>query len=262
MLTQNIELGCGLIGIGRPWPTQEVRVPTEQEAFDFLATAFAQSIQYFDTAPAYGLSEERLGTWLKTLTPAQRDSITVATKLGEHWSMADQGTYVDHTFDALQRSLNQSLQNLGRIDVLQLHKTNPEVLQSSELQKAWQYAESLGIHTLGASVSDETSAEMVVKDDLYSLIQLPFNQENPRFSAIIQAATAQGKTIVTNRPFNMGTVVNTESNDKSPAELREEAYAFILSQAFHGYILTGTKSPDHLRDNLASFQTAQAKGMR
>ncbi|MDZ4786286.1 MAG: aldo/keto reductase [bacterium] len=256
MQNNNIELACGLIGIGRVWGVKEAPVPSEQDALAFLDAALAQSIGYYDTAPSYGSSEVRLGKWLKTLTGEQRTGITIATKFGEHWSEGDQKPYVDHSFEALRMSLDQSLARLGNIDILQLHKTNPAVLKSDDLKRAWEYAKERGVETIGVSVSDLESGEMACEDDQYSLIQLPINQQNTTFAPIIQEATKRGKRIVTNRPFNMGETVNGNET-KSKAELEHEAFDFILRQFFNGFILTGTKSPAHLEENMTAFMAAK-----
>ncbi len=256
MQKNTVELGCGLIGIGRVWGVKESRVPSEQEALTFLNAALAQSIRFFDTAPSYGLSEERLGKWLKTLNKQQRQGIIVATKFGEHWSNERQQPFVSHEFDVLSASLNQSLLRLGKIDVLQLHKTNPTVLKNDGVKRALEYAKEKGIQQFGASVSDVESGEMVCEDDRFTLIQLPFNQENTIFTPIIREATRKGKLVVTNRPFNMGAMVNKEGN-KTKTLLEQEAFQFILTQFFNGFILTGTKSPDHLRENIEAFDKAK-----
>ncbi len=256
MLKNTIELGCGLIGIGRVWGFKESAVPTEDEAIAFLDSALAQSIKYFDTAPSYGLSEPRLGKWLYRLTAEQRNSITVATKFGEHWSDQDQRPFVDHSFSGLKGSLDQSLARLGKIDVLQLHKTTPAVLKSDDLKKAWDYARQQGIHTFGASISDIESGEIVVEDDTYQLIQVPFNQQNTTFEPIIKAAQQKGKLVVTNRPFIMGETINKDQT-KNREELEQEAFEFILRQYFTGFILTGTKSSEHLTENLTAFNEAK-----
>ncbi len=258
MQKNNIELACGLIGIGRTWGFKETAIPTEEEALRFLDSALAQSIGYYDTAPSYALSEERMGKWLKTLTSKQRAEITVATKFGEHWSTTEQKPYVDHHYEVLTASLDQSIQRLGQIDVLQLHKTNPEVLKSDDLKRAWDYARQKGINRFGASVSDLRSAEIAVEDDQYELIQLPFNQKNTTFTPIIEEATKRGKNIVTNRPFNMGEIVNSDGESRSRAKLEQDAFEFILRQFFNGFVLTGTKSPEHLRENIIAFNKAKS----
>src|SRR3974390_3351053 len=139
-----VELGVGLIRIGREWGHVRQDVPSEREAIQFLEHAFAAGIRFYDTAPSYGSSEERTGEFVRSLNPEDRGRITVATKFGEHWNPARQEPYVDHSFDALKRSLDQSLERLGRIDVLQLHKTTRAVLASGDLARAWDYARSVG----------------------------------------------------------------------------------------------------------------------
>lgn len=51
---------------------------------------------------------------------------------------------------------------LARIDVPQLHKTTPRVPGSDELARAWEYAATLGITAIGASVGDLESAERAI----------------------------------------------------------------------------------------------------
>ena len=255
-MSNNLELACGLIGIGRTWGFKPSPIPSDQAAATFLESAFSQGISYYDTAPSYGLSEARLGDWLRTLNQGQRSNITIATKFGEHWRAEDQQSYVDHTYDALRSSLDQSLTRLGQIDVLQLHKTTPAVLLSDGLKRAWSYARAQGITRFGASVSDIESGEMVCGDDAYEVVQLPFNQKNAAFLPIIRLALERGKTVVINRPFNMGELIDNDSQ-KSRAELEREAFRFIFDNCPRGLVLTGTKSPEHLEDNLRAFEAAQ-----
>jgi len=51
--------------------------------------------------------------------------------MGEHWDASRGEPYADHSFDALRRSLDASVARLGRIDILQLHKTSPAVLATN-----------------------------------------------------------------------------------------------------------------------------------
>jgi len=247
-----IQLGLGLIGIGKPWGHVPHSVPSEAQARELLAGALEMGICYFDTAPSYGdgVSEARLGCFLASLTPAERNRLTIATKMGEHWN-ADRGEpFADHSFEALRRSLDASLGRLGRIDILQLHKTTPAALASDDVAKGWEYARSLGIVRIGPSVSDGASASLAVADPRYSVMQLPFNQADPSFASILEGARERGMWIAVNRPFAMGALL---------AEVdKVSAFRFILDRAFTGVILSGTTSPRHLRENLAAFRGAGA----
>jgi aryl-alcohol dehydrogenase-like predicted oxidoreductase len=163
---RSVQLGLGLIGIGKPWGVAPRPVPFENEAIALLEFAFELGVRYFDTAPSYGdgVSEQRLGRFLKSLAPADRERVTAATKFGEHWNAASGEPYADHSFDALARSLELSMARLGRIDVLQLHKTTPQALLSGSVSRAWDFAASLGIRQFGASVSDPESARLAIAD--------------------------------------------------------------------------------------------------
>jgi aryl-alcohol dehydrogenase-like predicted oxidoreductase len=249
-------LGLGLIGIGRPWGHVGGVVPEEKNVLKFLEDAYGLGIRYFDTAPAYGTSEERLGRFLITLSEEQRNGVTVATKIGEYWVAQEQNTSVDHTYDSMKKSLDQSFKLLKKIDILYLHKATLQSLQSPDVAKIFSYAKQCGIKRFGASVSDVDSAAYVCNSRLYSIIQFPFNQENKLFADSIKLAKKQNKTIVINRPFNMGSTLY-KNKTSNPFLKKVKAYKFIMKNHFNGVILTGTKSFDHLQENYRAFQTAE-----
>ena len=257
MSDPNIKLGLGLIGIGRQWGHADVEVPEQARVFDFLKGAYDLNVDFFDCAASYGSSEERLGIFLRTLSRKQRQRITVSTKFGDHWDDKTRNSYVDHSFEALRASLDRSLSSLGNIDVLQLHKTTPQVLKSDDLRRALHYARDKGISRFGASVSDLESGRMVCQSDVFSLIQFPYNMENSKFGEIIDLAEEKHKLVLTNRPFAMGKFLYDEDRQIADKKARQiEAYAFILRKKYHGYILSGTKSLRHLRENIEAFRIA------
>jgi aryl-alcohol dehydrogenase-like predicted oxidoreductase len=251
---RRVEFGLGLIGIGKPWGFANPEVPGERQALTLLERAFTLGVRYFDTAPSYGVSEERLGRFLTALTPAERSALRIATKFGEHWDAVKGEPFVDHSLDALKRSLDGSLARLGRIDVLQLHKTTVPVLGSADLARAWEYAAARGITTTGASVSDLESAELAIADPAYGMLQFPFNTAQQTFAGILERAAARGMKIAVNRPFGMGRLLY-ENRELTKAD----AFGLILQKRFEGVILSGTKSPGHLEQNWRAFGEALAR---
>jgi aryl-alcohol dehydrogenase-like predicted oxidoreductase len=251
--SRRVEFGLGLIGIGKPWGFANAVVPNERQALALLERAFALGVRYFDTAPSYGVSEERLGRYLAALTPGERSQIRIATKFGEHWDAAKGEPFVDHSFDALRRSLDGCVARLGRIDFLQLHKTTPQALASSDLARAWEYAATLGITTIGASVSDLVSAEIAIANPAYRILQFPYNVAQRTFGDVLERAAARGMKVAINRPFGMGRMLY-ENREVT----KGGAFAFILEKRFEGVILSGTKSPDHLEENWLAFGEALA----
>ncbi len=251
-MASDIELGLGIIGLGKPWGHVASEVPSQCAAVELLEFAFLTGIRYFDSAPSYGIAEERLGIFLRSLDRQQRNELCIATKFGEHWDADRNSPFVDHSYDALCRSLDRSLERLQRIDILQLHKTAPEALRSVDLARAWDYASSLGITRIGASVSDLESAEMVIGEPRYGCIQLPLNRANAKFAAAAGKASARGMWVATNRPFAMGAMLYGEH----PVS-HEEAFRFVLDHSFTGVALTGTRSKEHLAENWEAFQSAR-----
>jgi aryl-alcohol dehydrogenase-like predicted oxidoreductase len=245
--TNSVQLGLGLIGIGKPWGHTPHEVPSDAEAAALLEFAWQLGIRYFDTAPSYGdgVSEERLGRFLRSLTPEERREAAGATKSGEHWDPASGTPYADHSYDALRRSLDRSVERMGRIDVLQLHKTTPQALASDEVARAWEYAGALGIARIGPSVSDVESARIALADPRYSVMQLPYNREH---RALEEFVAPSRLWLAVNRPFAMGAIAG---GDKAAS------FRFILDRGFRGVVLTGTTSPEHLRENWDAFQASR-----
>jgi aryl-alcohol dehydrogenase-like predicted oxidoreductase len=247
-------LGLGTIGIGREWGFVRGTVPSEADALRVLERAAEAGYRFFDTAPSYGWSEERLGRFLRSVPTALRTEMTIATKFGEFWDFDRAEPFVDHSYDALRRSLDLSMARLGSIDVLQLHKTNPAALRSDDVHRAWEYARSLGVSQTGASVSDAESAALALFDESCAVVQAPFNRDNTQFGELLRHATARGRTVITNRPFAMGRLLYGEN-----AATERDAFAFILRHGFSGVILTGSRSPDHVAANMEAYRAAKAE---
>ena len=83
---ETVQLGCGLTALGREWGAENPKIPSEKEAIEFLEYAIKEGITFFDTAPSYGYSEERLGKVLKNLSKSEREKLTIATKCGERYN--------------------------------------------------------------------------------------------------------------------------------------------------------------------------------
>jgi aryl-alcohol dehydrogenase-like predicted oxidoreductase len=248
-----IRFGLGLIGIGRPWGHVPGHAPSERDARALLEFAYQAGVRYFDTAPSYGSSEQRLGGFLHSLSPPERAEITIATKFGEHWDSSTGQAYVDHRYDALRRSLDRSLERLGAIDVLQLHKTSPEVLGTGDLERAWESARKAGIPELGLSVSDLESGRIGCASGQYQMLQFPLNRLNTKFVELLPAVESAGCWVAANRPYAMGELVAGATNAHAA---QVEAFRFVAAQRFRGVVLSGTKSAAHLAENLRAFREA------
>ena len=99
-------LGLGTVKLGRDqgvkYP-EGFQIPDDRAASALLDQALGLGINLIDTAPAYGISEERLGDLLQH----QRDNWVICSKVGEEFT--DGQSHYDfspeHTVYSVERSL-------------------------------------------------------------------------------------------------------------------------------------------------------------
>lgn len=249
----DVQLGLGLIGIGRSWGHVPQPVPPEAEARALLEAAFELGIKVFDTAPAYGQSERILGAFLRTLTDEERRTVFIATKFGEHWN-DDGSTRVDHSYDALMRSLDASVEHLRDIDLIQVHKASVDVLSGEDLRWALEGAQAMDIPQIGASVADIEAGRQAISMGFHWL-QLPFSVTNAAMLPLFIEAAAADIRIMSNRPFASGAAL-AGLDGHELHETLATGYAFAIGPNGGGVVLTGTRSSIHLAESIAAFGVA------
>lgn len=249
-----VELGVGLTGLGRPWGRRSRPVPTAGEAARFLARAVELGVRVFDTAPSYGRSEARLGTFLKTLPEAVRQGLFVATKCGEQWDEVTGTLSVRHDYEALAASIDRSLERLGGIDLLQLHRSTPESLRSAGVRRAFAYARASGVRFVGASVSSPECARIAIEEVGVAWIQFPYHAGNDYMEPAFARAEAARVAVLVNRPLGMGELAPPEGAEEEYArETLRRAFAYLRRRLRNGVVLSGTVSAAHLRMNIEAF---------
>jgi aryl-alcohol dehydrogenase-like predicted oxidoreductase len=252
-----LRLGLGLVSIGRTWGVHGGQPLSDSAAHELIIGAVSLGITFFDTAPAYGASEALLGQALASLG-AQREALTIATKMGEHWVDDNSPTTVDHSYDALCRSLDRSIKLLGRIDVLQIHKATPDNLVSADVGRAMVYARTLGIKRFGASISDIAAAEVAIASGQFDTLQFPFNAQSTGLDPLFPQLAANAMTPIINRPLSMGAAVQAAAVNK-PLVIRQALQlihlACELAGCTDGVILTGTRHVAHLAETLTAHQS-------
>lgn len=247
-------LGLGLLSIGRRWGVQPSDPPSEGDAFTLLRAALSDGLRFFDTAPAYATSEALFGAFLSSeASDAERKSVTIATKAGEYWNPNEGTTSVDHSYGALCRSLEQSLELLGRVDILQIHKADDTVIRDKGVERFVAMARVAGVREIGVSISSPDAVPAAFAAPWCSWVQCPLNISNRSFEAALRASRPRGMKFIVNRPFAMGELV--DGGDMADRAIK--AFRFVQSVPFDGVVLTGTRSADHLRDNIRAFRLAK-----
>jgi len=141
---------------------------SKDEAEKVVRYAYERGVNYFDTARAYGDSEEKIGAALKDV----RDQVIIATK-----------THQRTREDAARAGLRQSLRNLqtDRIDIVQLHGIDSEeVLKkatgSEGALKAIEEAKVQGkVDYIGISGHNPYVLAKAIKTGKFDTVLIPLN---------------------------------------------------------------------------------------
>ena len=258
-----LSLGMGLLSIGRSWGFFTKPVPTEQEVAALLDVALNAEIFLWDTAPAYFLSEARIGRYLSQLPPKKRSQVLVMTKFGEHVNPTTVDasavkTYADHSYGALARSFENSLRHLGKIVAVQVHKASLHNIIATDTLKALAAAKKYGVQYVGASVGDVETGLLAIESGHYDFLQFPLSSSQRGLMALIEKADRHKVSVVTNRPFAMGALMQAGNDTESADEAAFSAMLFLKQHVKNGAVLTGTSNVKHLHANIKAFKAALA----
>jgi aryl-alcohol dehydrogenase-like predicted oxidoreductase len=169
------EIGFGSLEIGRDWGIpvgDDFGRPDEANAIRALNAALDAGITFIDTAPAYELSEERIGKAISH----RRSEFTLATKVGERKNDGEQSLY-DYSAKATTAFIEQSLKRMKTdvLDLVQIHSAPIEVIRKGETLGALVKAQEQGkIRFIGMTGSVEAAIE-AVNDGSYDTVQVSYN---------------------------------------------------------------------------------------
>lgn len=241
-------LGFGAAGIGN-----HLRAITDEHAHALLDAAWDRGVRLFDTAPHYGLglSERRLGAFLRSKPRAE---VSVSTKVGrllEPWrdhagAMDDEGFVVPATHrrawgfteEGIRRSLRESLERLGldRVEVVYLHdperSPDPGGALTEGLQALSRLRDEGVVDRIGIGSMDKdallAAARMGVADQL--MVAGRYTLADPSAGAdVLPACREHGTDVVAAAVFNGGLLAGSPSAD-STFDYREVPSA-VLARA-------------------------------
>lgn len=211
------ELGLGTAQLGLPYGvSNRTGQPSEVEAAAILAGALNSGIRTFDTAPAYGESEELLGR----LLPSDA-TVRIVTKTpplaGDEVSEAD--------CDEVRRSAERSLGRLRRerLDALLVHHGSDLALPGGERLAAAlaELRDSGTVRRLGASVYDRAELDAARERLQLDLVQLPLNAFDQRLlrDGTLEELGSEGVEVHVRSAFLQGLLL------MDPAQLPEHLAA-------------------------------------
>lgn len=237
-------LGLGTVKLGRNQGVKyphSFRIPDDREARQLLDLARDLGINLLDTAPAYGNSEERLGTLLR----GQRNHWVIATKVGEEF--AEGQSHFDFSAEHTRVSVQRSLQRLNTdyLDIVLVHSDgNDEQIVHQEgvldaladlKRQGWIRAYGMSTKTVagGLLAAEHTDAVMATYHPGYQ-------DERP----VLDYCAAHNKAVLVKKAFASG---HFAADAPSP----EASLEFVYAHPGVTSVVIGTITPAHLRSNAA-----------
>jgi D-threo-aldose 1-dehydrogenase len=243
-----------------------------------LEAAWEGGIRHFDTAPAYGKAEPRLG---EVLAGLPRGEYTVSTKVGRV-SMAKSRPYepgapvdgearFDFSAAGVLASLDRSLEQLGTgsVDIVLLH--DPDAHADQALAEALPAIRELGV-VVGIGTTDVATALRFVDHVDVVMIAGRWTLADRSGEVLLDSCAGQGVRVLAAAPFNSGLLAreNALYDYREPtgeavahvAALRElhgddllgAALRFPLSHPAVSHVVAGMSSAAEVAANLRAFR--------
>jgi len=269
------QMSLGTVQLGMPYGiANHTGRPDAAAAADIVQTARMGGVTHFDTARAYGESEQVLGEALPS--PGPGDAVTVVTKLPPVPANLDAAAISDWVRQNVARSA-EALRR-PRLDVLMLHRWQDRDRASGSVWRALSELRDAGkIGALGASVQDVAEAMSALADPDVRHLQLPVNLLDWRWraEAFPRARAARRDLVVHARsallqgvlaleparwpavdglaPAAVGASLARLASDCDRASVRDLAFAYVRALPWVDTVVVGAERVDQVIANIDLF---------
>ncbi|QXG75398.1 aldo/keto reductase [Modestobacter sp. L9-4] len=227
-------------------------------ALAVVKAAIEQGVDFIDTADSYGpqVSEQIIA---EAAFPYP-DGLVIATKAGltrtgpGEWPPVGRPAY-------LKQQVELSLRNLkvDRIDLIQLHRIDSEVPLADQLGAFAELKEQGKVRHIG--VSEVSVDELKAAREITEIVSVQnlYNLTNRQSADVLAYAEAEGIAFIPWFPIATGDLAKPDSPvaavaeelDATPSQV---ALAWLLQKSPVILPIPGTKSIDHLTENMAAAQ--------
>jgi len=236
-------VGLGTVKLGRDSGVKypgAVRIPGDDEASTLLDAAEGLGINLLDTAPAYGVSEERLGRLLRGRTHPW----FVVTKAGEEWDGA--ASTFDFAERTIETSIERSIERLGglRLGCVLLHSDgiaeNSADGFAGAIRALTRAKASNRVRTIGASVKSAEGATRAL--EWADVLMLEFFADSA-METVAKRAADRGVGILAKKALASGHLDKLGPDPIRSAMKRTLGLPGVCS------IVVGTTNIGHLQEN-------------
>jgi aryl-alcohol dehydrogenase-like predicted oxidoreductase len=275
-------LGLGTVKLGRTrglkYPGSEtgapLSLPTDDRVIDLLRTAADLSINRSDTAPAYGVSEKRLGELMSRQSWfGGRDRWVISTKCGEEFDDSVGGAggsrydfTPEHTRFSVERSLRRL--NIDTLDIVLVHSDGRDewiINQAGTLDALRELKRRGLVRAIGISAKTIDGGLLALRESAGAcdVVMLPYSPLDRAHAVVIDAARHRGVGVLIKKALASGHTLDLLN--KMPPDIRaatddpiEAAMRFTLGRAGVSSVIVGTTNPQHLRANVTAAERATA----
>jgi len=237
-------LGLGTVKLGRDQQVKYpngFKIPEDKEVKNLFSACQDFGINFIDTAPAYGRSEERLGQ----LLPNKNDWM-IMTKVGEAFDNGE--STFDFSAATTRSSIERSLKRLKRdyVDMVLVHSdgndmniiNNKGALAELDLMKQQGLIRSFGMST------KTTEGGLWVVENC-DVVMATCNLDDDHDLPVIERAKQLNKGVVVKKGLQSG-----HADTSAGGTGVEAAFEHVFSQQGVTSMIVGTINLKHLEDNV------------
>lgn len=226
------------------------------EAVRVLRRASELGVNFIDTADAYGpFTANRL---IKEALHPYNENMTIATKVGLTRAGPNDWRPVGRP-DYLRQQVELNLMDLGleRIDLMQLHRVDPEVPIADQIGELKKMQEEGKIRHIGLSEVNTEQFKEAQKTASIASVQNRYNLANRESEEMLDYCTDNNIAFIPWFPLATGELAQeggplaqlAEEHNAKPAQL---ALAWLLKRSDVILPIPGTSTVSHLEDNIAA----------
>lgn len=237
-------LGLGTVKLGRD---QEVKypngfvIPNDKEVRSLLEYSKELGINFIDTAPAYGNSEERLGQLM-----ANPNDWVIMTKVGEIFENG-KSTF-DFSAEHTRMSVERSLKRLNResLDMVLVHSNGDDmniINNTGALEELDKLKNKGLIQSYGMSTKTVQGGMWVVENT--DIVMATLNLSDHHDLGVIEHAAKLNKGVVIKKGLQSG-----HADKSAGGGGVKQAFEYIFSHDGVSSVIVGTINQKHLSDNV------------
>lgn len=238
-------LGLGTVKLGRD---QEVKypsgfvIPDDSAVKDLLALTKELGINFIDTAPAYGNSEERLGQLMD-----DPNDWVIMTKVGEIFENGK--SRFDFSSAHTRMSVERSLKRLKRdcLDIVLVHSSGDDmniINNEGALEELDRLKQQGLIRSYGMSTKTVEGGMWIVENT--DVIMATLNLSDDHDVPVIARAHELNKGVVVKKGLQSG-----HADTAAGGGGVEQAFEYIFDHPGVSSVIVGTINPGHLQQNVA-----------